>query len=69
MTLGAGHRKPPALERDPRANRRHVDDVAIGINRYHRDDPGVGEEDMIERGVRIQQDLLAVAANEFRGPT
>jgi hypothetical protein len=43
----------------------HLDDIAISINCYNRDDAAVGEEDMIERAVRIQQNLLALATNEF----
>ena len=48
------------------ANRRHLYDVAIGINCHHRDDPAFGKEDMIERTVRVQKYLLALAANKFK---
>jgi hypothetical protein len=47
------------------AHRCHLDDVAIGINRHDRDYAAVGEEDMIERSVYVQQYLPPLAVNEL----
>jgi len=47
------------------ADRRRLDDGAIRIDRHHRDDTTVGEEYVVERTIRIHQDLLAFAANLF----
>ena len=48
------------------ADRRHLNDTAVRINRHHRDDTAVGEEYMIERTISIHQDLRALAANLFK---
>ena len=47
-------------------DRCHLNDTAVGINRHHRDDTAVGEEYMVERTIRVHQDLLALAANGFK---
>ena len=44
----------------------HLNDAAVRINRYYRDDTAVGEEDMIERTISIHQDLFAFAAYLFK---
>jgi len=46
------------------AHRRHLDDVAIGVNCHDGNDAAVGEEDMIDRGVYVQQYLILFAADE-----
>ena len=48
------------------ADRCHLDDAAVRINRHHRDDPAVGEEYMVERAVGVHQYLPAFAANAFK---
>jgi hypothetical protein len=48
------------------ADRRHLNDAAVRIDRHHRDEPAIGEEYMIERTVRVQQNLPALAANAFK---
>jgi hypothetical protein len=35
----------------------HFNDAAIRINRDHRNDAAIGEEDVVERTVGVQQDL------------
>src|SRR3979490_2322034 len=44
-------------------NRCHLDDAAVRINRYNRHDPAVREIDVVERTIRIREDLLAQARN------
>jgi hypothetical protein len=44
----------------------HLNDAAVRINRYHRDDTAVWEEYMVERTVGVHEDLLALAANLFK---
>jgi hypothetical protein len=50
------------------ADRCHLDDAAVPINSHCRDDTAVWEEHMVERTIRVDQDLLAFAAYvlEFR---
>src|SRR5580693_1414358 len=43
-------------------DRCHFNDTAVRIDRHHRDDTAVGEEYMVERTIRIHQDLPAFAA-------
>ena len=45
------------------ADRCHFDDAAVRINRHHRDDTAIGKEYMVERTIRVHEDLLALAAN------
>jgi hypothetical protein len=45
------------------ADRCHFDDGAIRIDRHHRDDTAIGKEYMVERTIRVHEDLLASAAN------
>jgi hypothetical protein len=47
------------------AHRRHLDNVAIGINCHDGDDAAVGEEDMIYGGIYVQQYLSPLAVNEL----
>jgi hypothetical protein len=47
------------------ADRRHLNGITVGVNRYHRDDTAVGEEDIVERTIRLQENLVAFAANLF----
>jgi hypothetical protein len=44
----------------------HLNDAAIRINRDHRDDTAVGEEDMVKRTISVHENLLALAANVFQ---
>jgi hypothetical protein len=48
------------------ADRCHLNDTAVRINRHHRDDTAVGEEYMVERTVSVHYDLIALAANAFK---
>jgi len=48
------------------SDRCHLDAAAVGINRHHRDDPAVREEDMVERAIGVHQDLRPVAVNLFK---
>ena len=48
------------------SDRCHLDDAAVRINRHHRDDAAIGEEDMVERAIGVHQDLRALAANLFK---
>ena len=59
------HRKRPALRCSLPVNRCHLDNIAIGINCHHRDDPAFGEEDMIQGTVRVQKHFLALAAIDW----
>ena len=47
-------------------DRCHLNDAAVRINRDHRDDAAFGEEDMVERTISVQENLLALAANVFK---
>jgi hypothetical protein len=47
-------------------DRCHLNDAAVRINRDHRDDTAIRKEDMVERTVRVHQDLGALAANVFK---
>ena len=47
-------------------DRCHLNDAAVRINRDHRDDTAVGEEDMVERTISVHQHLPAVAANVLK---
>ena len=47
-------------------DRCHLNDAAVRINRHHRDDTAVGEEDMVERTIGVHQDLPALAVNLFK---
>ena len=47
-------------------DRCHLNDAAICVTRHHRDDTGIGEEDMIERTISVHRDLLAFAAYVFK---
>ena len=38
----------------------------IRLNRNHRDDTAIGEEDMVERTISVHQDLPALALNVFK---
>jgi hypothetical protein len=44
------------------ADRCHLNDAAVSIDRHRRDDTAVGEEYMIERTISVHQDLFAFAA-------
>ena len=44
----------------------HLNDAAIRVNRDHRDDAAIGEEDMVERTISVHENLLALAANVFK---
>jgi hypothetical protein len=46
-------------------DRRHLNDAAVRVNRDHRDDTAIGKEDVVERTVRVHEDLRALAANVF----
>jgi hypothetical protein len=48
------------------ADRCHLDDAAVRVNRYGRDHAAVGEEYMVERTINVDQDLLAFAADAFK---
>ncbi len=48
------------------SDRCHLNDAAVRINRHHRDDSAIGEEDMVERTIGVHQDLRALAANLFK---
>src|SRR6516162_5930942 len=45
------------------ADRCHLDDTAVCINRHRRDHTAVREEYMVERTINVDQDLLAFAAD------
>jgi hypothetical protein len=45
------------------ADRCHLDDAAVRINRHHRDDTDIGEVYMVERTISVHQDLPALAVN------
>jgi hypothetical protein len=47
-------------------NRCRLNDAAVRINRDHRDDTAIGEEDMVERTISVHQHLPAVAANVLK---
>jgi hypothetical protein len=47
-------------------NRCHLNDAAVRINRHHRDDTAIGEEDMVERTIGVHENLPALAANVFK---
>jgi hypothetical protein len=44
-------------------DRCRLNDAAVRINRDHRHDPAIGEEDMVERTVSVHENLPALAAN------
>jgi hypothetical protein len=48
------------------ADRCHFYDTAVRINRNYRNDPAIGEEDILERTVSVQENLRALAANVFK---
>ena len=43
-----------------------VNDAAVRINRYHRDNTAIGEIHVIERTISVHQDLAASAGNVFK---
>jgi hypothetical protein len=45
------------------SDRCHLDDTAVRIDRHHRDDPAMGEVDMVERAIGVHQDLPMLAGN------
>jgi hypothetical protein len=47
-------------------DRCHLDDAAVGIYRYHRDNTAIGEVDVIERTIGVHKDLPASAGNVFK---
>jgi hypothetical protein len=47
-------------------NRCRLNDAAVRINRDHRDDTAIGEEDMVERTISVHEDLPALAANVLK---
>ena len=47
-------------------DRRHLDDIAVRINRHNRDDTAIGEEYMVERTISVYENLFASAANVFK---
>src|ERR1700730_4936681 len=47
-------------------DRCHLNDVAVRINRDHRDDTAIGEEDMVERTISVHENLRALAANVLK---
>jgi hypothetical protein len=47
-------------------DRCRLDDAAVRINRNHRDDTAIWEEDMVERTISVYQHLPAVAANVLK---
>ena len=47
-------------------DRCHLNDTAVRINRYHRDDTAIGEVDMVERTVSVHEDLPALAENVLK---
>ena len=48
------------------ADRCHLNDTAVRINRHDRDDTTIGEEHMVERTISVHQDLPRLAANVFK---
>jgi hypothetical protein len=40
--------------------------MAVRVNRKYRDDPVIGEEDIVERTVSVHENLFALAANVFK---
>ena len=48
------------------SDRCHLDNSAVRINRHHRDDSAVREEDVVECTVGVHQDLRALATNLFK---
>ena len=48
------------------ADRRHLNDAAVRINRYHRDDTAIGEVYMVERTISVHKDLRPLAGNVFK---
>jgi hypothetical protein len=48
------------------SDRCHLNNAAVRINRHHRDHAAIGEEHMVERAIRVHQDLRALAANLFK---
>ena len=61
--LGAEHRLKPGAAFA--ADRGHLDDAAVGVDRHHRDYPAVWKIDVVERAVRVDEDLLAVALDKL----
>ena len=47
-------------------DRCHLNDAAVRINRDHRDDTAIGEEDMVERTISVHENLRALAANMLK---
>ena len=47
-------------------DRCHLNDAAVRIDRDHRDDTAIGEEDMVERTISVHENLIALAANVFK---
>ena len=43
------------------ANRCHLNDIAVRIDRHHRDNTAIGEKYMVERAISVHQDLPALA--------
>ena len=40
--------------------------MAVRVNRKYREDSAIGEEEMVERTVSVDEDLLALAPNVFK---
>jgi PAS domain-containing protein len=48
------------------ADGRHLDDAAVGVDRHHRDDTGIGEIYEVERTIGVHQDLPALIGQLFQ---
>jgi hypothetical protein len=48
------------------SDRCHLNDMAVRVNRNYRDNPAIGEEDMVERTVSFHEYLLTLAVNVFK---
>src|SRR5450631_2184480 len=58
--------KKACIPVQPSTARCHLNDAAVRINSDHRDDTAIGEEDVVERTIRVHKNLLALAANLFK---
>jgi hypothetical protein len=47
-------------------DRCHLNDAAVRINRYHRDNTAIGEIYVIERTIGVHKDLPALAGNVLK---
>jgi hypothetical protein len=50
------------------ANRCHLNEVAVFINRHDRDHTAIGKKYVVERAIGVQQDLTLLAGNRFKCP-